>query len=90
MYQSIGSSPIDYDLEKKEKEEGKRRVSEKIVYYELLKEKGIWRIDSPADAGCISVNTGIKILQHEMAIHRNDPKKIEQIKKNIDILRKYL
>ena len=90
VYQCIGSLPIDYDLEKEEKEEGKRRVYEEIIYYELLKEKGIWKINSPADAGCISVNTGIKILQHEMAIHRNDPKKIEQIKKNIDILRKYL
>src|SRR4030042_40264 len=53
VYQSIGSLPMGDDSEK---EAGDRTVSEEIIYYELLKEKGLWRISSPADAGCISFN----------------------------------
>jgi hypothetical protein len=90
VYQSIGCLPIDYDLEKEEKEEGKRRVHEGIIYYELLKERGIWRINSPADAGCISINTGIRILQHEIDYYKDEPKRFEGFRKNMNILRKYL
>ena len=87
VYQSIGCLQTGDGLEM---EKGERIVHEEIVYYELLKEKGLWRISSPAYAGCISVNTGIRILQHEIDIYRNDPKRIKGIMKNINILKKYL
>ena len=87
VYQSIGYLSLG---DESETEAGERTVSEEIIYYEVLKEKGIWRISTPADAGCISVDTGIRILQHEIDYYKDEPKRIEGFKKNIDILRKYL
>jgi hypothetical protein len=87
VYQSIGVLSVGDDSEE---EAGERTVFEKVIYYELLSEKSHWKISSPANAGCISVNTGIKILQHEIDYYKDEPKRIEGFKKKINILRKYL
>jgi len=64
---------------------------EEIVYYELLNDKGLWKISSPAYVPCISNNTAIKILEFEKDRRSKiDPKEGERMKKYIDILKKYL
>jgi hypothetical protein len=70
----------DLEMEKRDK---------KVIFYDLLKQKGLWKISSPAHPPYISVKTAIKILEFGMTYYKDDSEKKGKIKRNIDILKKY-
>ncbi len=63
---------------------------EAIAYIGLVKDNDKWKISYPAGGSCVSVKTAIKILEFGMIYYKDDLKKMEEIKKNINILKKYL
>ena len=60
------------------------------IEYKLVKEKGFWRISFPGGYPQISVRTAIKVLEWGIETYKKDTERVKKMKKNIEILRKYL
>lgn len=64
-----------------------RKKTKEEVTYHLEKEKGLWKIHSPAESMYISVKTAIRLSEYCM---KKYPERKEKIMMNINILKKYL
>jgi len=59
------------------------------IDYSLVKEKGFWKISFGGDPQ-ISVRTAIKVLEWGIGFYKKDTERVKKMKKNIEILKKYL
>jgi hypothetical protein len=65
------------------------RKNEEIIYH-LKKDGGVWKISFPDHAPYISVKTAIKLLEWGIKRYKDDKERVEKMRKNIEILKKYL
>jgi hypothetical protein len=65
------------------------RKTEEIIYH-LRMDEGRWKIYFPSHAPYISVKTAIKILEWNIEYYKKDKEKVKEMRKNIEILKKYL
>jgi hypothetical protein len=81
IHECIGRAALDLmEIERQTQE----------IEYSLVKEKGFWRIAFPNSGYYVSVKTAIKTLEWGIEFYKKDTERVKKMKKNIEILKKYL